>query len=42
MTDTLSGYGIKTAPYPTKCKQTPPSWNEKGMFLFLTLFVGND
>jgi hypothetical protein len=30
--------GIKT----TKCKQTPPSRNEKGFFLFITLFVGND
>jgi hypothetical protein len=37
-----AGLGIKTASYPTKCKQTPPSWNEKRMFLFITLFVGND
>jgi hypothetical protein len=39
---TFSGLGIKTASYPTKCKQTPPSWNEKRMFLFITFFVGND
>jgi hypothetical protein len=37
---TIPGLGIKTSSYPTKCKQTPPSWNEQGMFLFITLFVG--
>jgi hypothetical protein len=36
------GLGIKTASYPSKCKQTPPSWKEKGMFLFISFFVGND
>jgi hypothetical protein len=39
---TPTGLGIKTASYPTKCKQTPPSWSEKCMFLFITFFVGND
>jgi hypothetical protein len=27
-----SGLEIRTALYPTKCKQTPPSWIEKCMF----------
>jgi hypothetical protein len=37
-----TGLEIKTASYPTKRKQSPPSWNEKRMFLFITLFVGPD
>jgi hypothetical protein len=35
----ISGLGIKIALYPTKCKQTPPYWNEKGMFLFITFLL---
>jgi hypothetical protein len=35
----FSGLGIKTASYPTKCKQTPPSWNEKHMFSFITFLL---
>jgi hypothetical protein len=38
----FTGLGIKTASYPEKSKQTPPSWNEKRMFLFITLFVEKD
>ncbi|XP_060564894.1 sodium- and chloride-dependent GABA transporter 2-like [Ruditapes philippinarum] len=34
-----SGLGIKTASYPTKCKQTPPSWNEKGMSVGIVAYI---
>ena len=36
----ITGLGIKTASYRRFCKQMPPSWIKKCMFLFITCYVG--